>query len=328
MKRNLLVALFSLQFFVTALAQSGNIVIFSEGGERFTAILNGERINTGPATNVKVTDLNQPGYKLKVIFEDNRLGEVSKDIMVSPGEETVYMVKLDKKGSYKVAWRSATPLAQAPVSTPSQQVYAWGAPSVAPTPVPVPAPAPATQSTTTVVVQETVSTTAPSPAPANPSNENISMNVNVPGFNMNVNVNGSNGSSVATNQSSAIVTTTTTTTTTSTPAPVAQPVAPAAVAPCGPMDATSFDGACKSIKSKSFDDSQMTVAKQIANANCLSTSQIKSIMGLFSFEDSRLEFAKFAWSKCTDRNNYYLVNDAFTFESTIEELDRFIQSQR
>lgn len=45
---------------------------------------------------------------------------------------------------------------------------------------------------------------------------------------------------------------------------------------------------------------------------------------LFSFEDTRLELAKYSYGYTYDIGNYYLLNDAFTFESTIEELDEFI----
>ena len=46
-------------------AQSlGNVVLFSQEGERFFIILNGVRQNDEVQTNVKVTDLNAPMYKL------------------------------------------------------------------------------------------------------------------------------------------------------------------------------------------------------------------------------------------------------------------------
>ena len=56
-------------------------------------------------------------------------------------------------------------------------------------------------------------------------------------------------------------------------------------------------------------------------------SQVKEVMGLFSFEESKLEFAKFAYDRTTDKNNYYIVNDAFDFEASIEALDNYIKSK-
>lgn len=94
------------------------------------------------------------------------------------------------------------------------------------------------------------------------------------------------------------------------------------------MNDADFNAASESVKAKSFSDSKMTLAKQITKNNCLSAQQVKSIMKLFDFEDDRLEYAKFAYDYTYDVNNYYQVNDAFEFESSIEELEQYIQSRR
>ena len=60
---------------------------------------------------------------------------------------------------------------------------------------------------------------------------------------------------------------------------------------------------------------------------CFSAAQVKAMMGLFSFEESKLDFAKFAYDRTHDIGNYYKVNDAFSFESSIEELNEHIQSR-
>ena len=47
-------------------------------------------------------------------------------------------------------------------------------------------------------------------------------------------------------------------------------------------------------------------------------------MMAFDFEDTKLQFAKYAYGHTYDINNFYMVNDAFEFESSIEELNRAI----
>ena len=91
-----------------------------------------------------------------------------------------------------------------------------------------------------------------------------------------------------------------------------------------PMDEAQFSDAQQSVSSKSFEDSKMTVAKQITGANCLTADQVKRMMMEFDFEDSKLEFAKFAYNKTYDIGNYYKLNDAFDFESSIDELNEYI----
>ncbi len=41
---------------------------------------------------------------------------------------------------------------------------------------------------------------------------------------------------------------------------------------------------------------------------------------------TRLDFAKYAYAYTLDLRNYYKLNDAFTFESSIDELDKYIRS--
>lgn len=93
-----------------------------------------------------------------------------------------------------------------------------------------------------------------------------------------------------------------------------------------PMGNDAFQKAKESIQAKNFSSAQLTVAKQVIDANCLIVSQIKEIMKIFDFEDSRLEFAKYAYRKTYDLDNYYQVNDAFEFEGSVSRLDEFIKT--
>lgn len=336
MKKIFLSAMMLLMLALTATAQTGNVVLYTENGERFYAIMNGERMNNDPVTNLKVTDLNQPQYGLKIIFENKSLGEMNKNLYISLGEEAVYAIRLDKKGGYKLAIRSSVPVAQAAPPAPQQQVVIWGAPAPAPV---VTSTTVAPVGTTTTVTEQTTTTTTTGTGTGMNTNvntgtgENVSMNVTTDGFGLNISVNGTGMPTTTTGGTvtSGTMTTTTTTTTTTTggtggtvvtqPVVVAQPVA---VAPCTQMMSTDFDRAKTSIKSKSFEDSKMTLAKQITSKNCLSAAQVRDIMQLFDFEATKLEYAKYAYDYCWEKNNYYQVNDAFEFESSIEELDAYI----
>ncbi len=93
-----------------------------------------------------------------------------------------------------------------------------------------------------------------------------------------------------------------------------------------PMNAATFEQAKQSLKSKPFEDNKLQIAKQILNSNCLSCAQVKEIIMLFNFEDSRLDFAKFAYGRTWDYSNYFTVNDAFKFSTSIDDLNAYIQS--
>ena len=304
MKKSISTIALSLLCFAGLYAQS-NLVLFTEQGEKFFVILNGVRQNETAQTNVKVTGLDQPAYKAKIIFEEQSLPQVDKTLYFNePNMEVVYDVKQNKKGEYVVRPQSATPIAQAPASSAGQDVVVYSA-----TPVAANANIAVSQTTTT-----TTTTTSRTP---NGSKVSMGMNVGGVGMNININVNDADMDYDETHSRTSY-STTTTTTSTSAGAP-AQPdhyVMPGYNGPIGcpyPMSNTDFQNAKNSIASKSFSSSKMTMAKQIIGSNCLTSAQVKEIMQTFDFEADKLEFSKYAYGYTYDLGNYYKVNDAFDF---------------
>ena len=91
------------------------------------------------------------------------------------------------------------------------------------------------------------------------------------------------------------------------------------------MNPQDYEHACQLIANESFDSSRMTIAEQVVTSNPMTASQILGICKLFTYEDNKLEFAKFAYTRCVDQNNYYLLNEAFTFDSSKQELHEYIK---
>lgn len=107
----------------------------------------------------------------------------------------------------------------------------------------------------------------------------------------------------------------------------APPAAPAPP-PCG-VAPEEFSQIVETIKKQSFNNTQITLAKQIIKSKeCFTSGQIKDLVNIFSFESSKLDIAKYAYDYCIDKNNYYVVNDAFDFSSSIDELSKYIQSRK
>jgi hypothetical protein len=79
-----------------------------------------------------------------------------------------------------------------------------------------------------------------------------------------------------------------------------------------------------SISCKSFDNTKLTIAKQALMGNYLTSAQVSELASLMTFENTKLELAKFAYARTIDKQNYYIVNNVFTFESTIDELTDYI----
>ncbi len=94
-----------------------------------------------------------------------------------------------------------------------------------------------------------------------------------------------------------------------------------------PMSQTAFSGAKQTIEDASFDETKLETAKTISSTNCMTTDQVIEICRLFSFEKTKLDFAKYAYSHAYDKNNYFKVGTVFSFDASKTELNTFIQSQ-
>lgn len=90
------------------------------------------------------------------------------------------------------------------------------------------------------------------------------------------------------------------------------------------MDEGSFYQLKQCLADKWFDSSKLEVAQMAMKNNYFTTAQIASILNLFDFESTKLEFAKMAYSHVVDQQNYWMVNDAFSFSSSISNLQEFI----
>ncbi|MEA3495507.1 MAG: DUF4476 domain-containing protein [Bacteroidota bacterium] len=311
--KNVTLFLIGMLFISSVFGQiKSNLVFFTEQGERFHLILNGINQNQNPETNVKITDLISPSYKVKVIFENTNLGEIDKNKIFNQGTETTFVIKKNRKGEYVIRWMNEVPIAQAPAIIEGQSVIIY---NTQPQPQP-----------TTTIVTNSQTTTVNQGVNMNPSGASMNVNFNNSqsgaNINMNINAGGNN---------------TTTSSTTITKTEIYQNpqmqqtqttyVLPGYNGPVGcpyPMSSQDFTQVKYSISSKDFEDSKLRIAKQVIMSNCLLSSQVKEIMLLFDFEDTRLKLAKFAYGYTYDIGNYYLLNDAFDFESTIEELNDYI----
>lgn len=287
-----------LLFCSIAFAQESRLTIFSEDGDEFYVFLNGIRQNEQPVVNIAVDYLVNEYYDAKIVFADESIPDIEKRHLLTVDVdgrrgEVVYKIKNTKRGK-RLRYFSFTPF-QAILPPPSNvSVIHYNSVPLGP-------------------IQTTTTTTTTTTGGAG-DNVNIGVGVNVDGVGVGINVNA--GSS----------TTTTTTTTTTTSGHVPTDVLVVEDTGCYAMSPSDFSQALASIKSKSFSDSRLTMAKQVTQGNCLTANQIKQIMMQFDFEDTKLEYAKFAYGYCFNPENYWKINDAFGFESSIDELNEYIQS--
>lgn len=307
-----LFTLVSLSFFAQG---TSNLIVFSEDGLKFYLVLNGVRQNETAQVNVKVSGLNQPYYSAKIIFENTKEGIIEKKYLpvtdpdTKAPQEVTYKIKKNKKLENVMRFFSQVPMEQAaPVSNDIQVVQYHSEPYP--------------ESSSTTITEQTTTINS-----GTPNNTNVSVNIGGMGVNININDQMS-GQNMSTTTSTTYTSTTSSTsmnngTSNSNSVQNTNSGANSNYTCAGAiaMSASSFSAAKQTISKQTFEETKLTTAKQIMKSNCLRAQQIKELMLLFTFEESKLEIAKFGHDKCVDTNNYFIVNSAFQFESSVEELN-------
>ena len=297
----------------------GHLTIFSEDGDKFTLILNGEIINDTPQTNLRVEDLNQPYYNAKIRFEDKTLTDVSKNnLMLTDVDgifsDVTYKIKRDKNNKTKMKMNYFSSIPVQPDFIPSSNVHVihYGQPR----PVIVSQPVGGVSQTTTTTTTQTNG--------VNSGGVNLGIGVNVDGVNLGL------GVSINDNIGGGTVTQTTTTTTSNNSNAIIVDH-DGSVRGCGGrscMTPGNFNAALSTIKNQNFEDTRLKTAKQVITANCLNVDQIIQIANTFNFEDNKLDFAKYAYDFCSEPRNYFKLNGIFTFSSNVDELSDYVQSRQ
>ncbi len=92
------------------------------------------------------------------------------------------------------------------------------------------------------------------------------------------------------------------------------------------MSDFEFNRVLSSIEDEWRENNKSKSASQIISTNYLTTAQVKEMLQLFSTENIKLELAKQAYSKTVDQKNYFMINEVFSFNSSKDELTRFIRT--
>ena len=94
------------------------------------------------------------------------------------------------------------------------------------------------------------------------------------------------------------------------------------------MTNNDFAQAKESLRREWFENTRLETAKQIIDRSYFTSQQVKEMILLFTFENNRLDIAKYAYGKTVDKGNYFIVNDAFTFNNNKEALKEYIRQYK
>ena len=340
---------------ITLFAQLNDILVFSEKGEKFYMYVNSVKQNETPMANVKGKDIQTESFIVRIVFEDKSLPEITQNFWTeSKNVEISAIVTQNRKGKYILRYNGEKN--KSAVTENIQTNNAVYEDPTKPQTKPSSPARPANQRENQINMDMDISEDKVS-LNTGTGHENVSINMTVSdkgmdidlgtgeenikigmevseesikidmgasetGVNFNMNVKPSN-IEIQHDMHTETEIIYEETTVQRTAKPETRTSSRCATA----MSAVDFKDAQESIKSKSFEDSKLTIAKQISKNSCLTSEQIRDIMKVFSFEETKLDFAKYAFDYVFNPGNFYKVNEAFTFEMTIDELNEFLESK-
>ena len=92
------------------------------------------------------------------------------------------------------------------------------------------------------------------------------------------------------------------------------------------MEIELFKSALQNITSKVFEDDKLQAAKELINSSVLTAVQVRQIMENFNFENSKVDFAAYAFPMISDKQNFNVVQEIFEHESSKNQINDFLKT--
>ena len=94
------------------------------------------------------------------------------------------------------------------------------------------------------------------------------------------------------------------------------------------MSDQSFSALMETMQKESFENTRLKLLKQSVDGNYFTTSQVKQLVTLFTFDENKLDIAKYMYRNTIDRENYFQLYDSFFFSRSKEDLAAYIQNNK
>ena len=79
-------------------------------------------------------------------------------------------------------------------------------------------------------------------------------------------------------------------------------------------------------RNANFDEDKMNLVTQQSRNSSFTSEQVRVLLKALSFDKNRLTLAKSLYSKCVDKNNYFVVYDVFDLDENKKELMKYISN--
>ncbi len=285
----------------------GTLNIFSQNGEKFYLFLDGIKQNDIARSNIRIEQLPYTYYNVKIDFPAFRIpGIIKNNVSVADADDILmdatYRIRQDKAGKVKLNFYSINNPQPDFIAPAGMYVYQYSKGS---------------SGFNTAVTKKQMIDSVVSNTITNKKGvvvKTVTANPTHPGADTNKVTQIAQSKPVKIN--TVVATKKNATTTNETP-----------VVKCNgwPMARSEFAAAKQTIEDATGNESKLSAAKNIASENCLLSSQVNEICGLFSSEELKVAFAKYAYRYTFDTKNYAEVINGLPSDRGKKELTKFIK---
>ena len=93
-----------------------------------------------------------------------------------------------------------------------------------------------------------------------------------------------------------------------------------------PISNAEFQTEITKIKAHDFDEAKKEATEKLLLGKCFTSAQVKMLLENLSFEEHKLELAKKAYARVTDKSNFGIISSIFEFDDAKDELAEFIKN--
>ena len=89
------------------------------------------------------------------------------------------------------------------------------------------------------------------------------------------------------------------------------------------MTAEEMEHLLQTLRSRDSESIKQNIARDAVRNGSIAAEDLKRVLQEFEYENSRVEFAKFAYEYLCDREHFYYIYDLFRFDSSVQELEQY-----
>ncbi|GGG40662.1 hypothetical protein GCM10011378_16130 [Hymenobacter glacieicola] len=84
----------------------------------------------------------------------------------------------------------------------------------------------------------------------------------------------------------------------------------------------------ETVQRQSFDDNKLAIIREALRETSIPADDARRFVATMAFDRNRIELAKYMYARVADRQNFYRVYEALQYQSSIREVQQYIDSYR